>query len=142
MSSRLSRKIKTKLPVNKELFLSILGGLESGVATTTAIIIGLLISGESNEVIITVAFITLTVQAFNSASARYVSLRTSLEIEDQTSKERRFPLVNASIQFSFHILASSLPIIPLFVLDDKLTCCNSFNHFKPSFTDSHWLVTR
>jgi hypothetical protein len=41
MSSRLSRKIKTKLPVDKELFLSMLGGLESGVATTTAIILGL-----------------------------------------------------------------------------------------------------
>jgi vacuolar iron transporter family protein len=120
MSSRLSRKIRTKLPVDKELFLSMLGGLESGVATTTAIILGLLISGGSNEFIITAAYITLSVQAFNSASARYVALRTSLEIEDQTSKERRFPLVNASIQFAFHVVASSLPILPLFILDDKL----------------------
>ncbi len=74
---------KAKLPFERNLFLSTFSGLEAGVATTTAIILGLLISGESIDVVTVAAYVALSVQAFNSAVNRYVSLRTSLEIDNQ-----------------------------------------------------------
>lgn len=97
------------------------GGLETGVATTTAIILGLLISGGSIPIVTTAAYIALSVQAFNASVARYVSLRTSIEIDDQTSNERKEPLVNAIVQFAAHLVASSMPILPLFLLQDRLS---------------------
>jgi VIT1/CCC1 family predicted Fe2+/Mn2+ transporter len=120
MSIRLNRKLHAKLPVDKELFLSAYGGLESGVATTTAIIIGLLISGGSSAFIAIAAYISVSVQAFNSASARYVGLRTSMEIDDLRADNRREPLLNAIVQFVSHVFASSMPILPLFFFTDRV----------------------
>jgi|AntRauTorckE6833_2_1112554.scaffolds.fasta_scaffold00084_22 VIT1/CCC1 family predicted Fe2+/Mn2+ transporter len=111
---------KAKLPFDRDLFLSTFSGLETGVATTTAIIIGLLISGGSISIVVTAAYIALSVQAFNSAVARYMSLRTSMEIDDQTESEVRKPLLNAITQFTSHVVASSMPILPLFLLQDRL----------------------
>ncbi len=111
---------KAKLPFDRDLFLSTFSGLETGVATTTAIILGLLISGGSLSIVTTAAYIALSVQAFNSAAARYMSLRTSMEIDDQSQSEIKKPLGNAVAQFLSHIIASSMPILPLFFMQDRL----------------------
>ncbi|MCA1807632.1 MAG: VIT1/CCC1 transporter family protein [Actinobacteria bacterium] len=111
---------KAKLPFDRDLFLSTFSGLEAGVATTTAIILGLLISGGSIDIVATAAYITLSVQAFNSAAARYMSLRTSMEIDDQNESEVKKPLLNAIAQFTSHVTASSMPILPLFFMQDRL----------------------
>ena len=116
MAAHLRRK--AKLPIDRELFLSAFSGLETGVATTTAIILGLLVSGSSISVVMTAALVTLSVQAFNASVARYLSLRTTKEIDDQTYTERKGPLVNAVIQFIAHITASSMPILPLIFFYD------------------------
>lgn len=116
MLSRLKRHVPAKLPIDRELFLSALGGLESGVAMMTAIVIGLEISGNNASFIATAAYITLIVQAFNASSIRYVSLRMSAEIDDETSQERWAPFFSASVQFICHITAGSMPILPLFFL--------------------------
>lgn len=110
---------KAKLPFERNLFLSTFSGLEAGVATTTAIILGLIISGESIHVVTTAAYVALSVQAFNSAVNRYVSLRTSIEIDNQNDSEIKRPLINAITQFASHIVASSMPILPLFFLSDR-----------------------
>lgn len=116
MLSRLRRRAPAKLPVERELFLSALSGLESGIAMMTAIVIGLEISGSNASFIATAAYITLIVQAFNASSIRYVSLRMGAEIDDETSQERRAPFYNAAVQFISHITAGSMPILPLFFL--------------------------
>lgn len=112
---------KAKLPFERNLFLSTFSGLEAGVATTTAIILGLLISGESIDVVTVAAYVALSVQAFNSAVNRYVSLRTSQEIDNQNDSAIKRPLINAITQFTSHIVASSMPILPLFFLQDRLS---------------------
>jgi VIT1/CCC1 family predicted Fe2+/Mn2+ transporter len=114
MALRLIKKVGAKLPFDKDLFLSLLGGLESGVATTTAIIVGLIISEESIAVVTVAAIVTVAIQAFNSAASRYVGLRTSEEIEDITTTERFKPLINSMVQFVAHAFASIVPILPLY----------------------------
>lgn len=111
---------KAKLPFDRDLFLSSFGGFESGVATTTGIVVGLLITGGSPALVTTAAYIALSIQAFNAAVARYVNLRTSLEIDDQTLPDKKKPLANAFVQFVSHIAASSMPIVPLFLFQDPL----------------------
>lgn len=114
MSMRLVGKLKARLPLEREMFLSVFGGLESGVATTAAIVIGLTISEKSFTAITIAAYVTVIVQAFNAAAARYVGLRASEEIENQLEQERFQPFVNAVIQFTTHFLAAIIPMLPLY----------------------------
>jgi VIT1/CCC1 family predicted Fe2+/Mn2+ transporter len=114
MSLRILGRMNARLPLDKELFLSLLGGLESGVATTTAVIVGLTISERSLAVVTVAAIVTVSIQAFNSAASRYVSLRASEEIDDLTATEKFKPLANAVVQFIAHASASIVPILPLY----------------------------
>jgi VIT1/CCC1 family predicted Fe2+/Mn2+ transporter len=120
MSFRLIRRANANLPFDKELFLSLLGGLESGVATTTAVVVGLTISERAISLVIVAAIVTVAVQAFNSAASRYVSLRASEEIDDLTASERLMPLANASAQFIAHASASIVPILPLYLIANNV----------------------
>lgn len=112
---------KARLPIDRELFLSLFGGLEAGVSTTAAIVIGLVISERSEPIIITAALITVAVQAFNAATARYIGLRASEELDDLTETERMKPFMNALLQFLTHVLASVIPILPVLFLSGTFT---------------------
>ena len=58
---------EVKLPIERELFNALLNGSEGGLATTTAIISGLLVSTSNRELVVTTAFIAFMVQGFNGA---------------------------------------------------------------------------
>lgn len=120
MSFRLIRRAGTNLPLDKELFLSLLNGLESGIATTTAVVVALTISEEMTSLVIVAAIVTVVVQAFNAAASRYTGLRASEEIDDQTTTEKFKPMVNAVSQFTAHASASVIPILPLYFLTNDV----------------------
>jgi VIT1/CCC1 family predicted Fe2+/Mn2+ transporter len=106
-------KQKTKLPFDREYFSSLFSGLEGGLATTTAIIVGLAITTERREVIITTAVISFMVQAFNSSVGKFSAERTDDEIDNIESwKGYRKPIYNALLQFLSHILISLVALTP------------------------------
>ena len=113
---RLFRKT-AHVPIDHQYFLSLLGGAEAGIATTTAIVIALLIEELSVSIIATTAVITVCVQAFNSAASRYVGMRTSNEIENEEDHERFQPLMNAMMQYIAHFSVGLLPIMPVLFVE-------------------------
>jgi len=103
-----------KLPIDKELFLSIITGSEAGIATTAAIVVGLTIGTHDRDVVITSALLAAIIQAFNSALTTIVAAHTIDEIErnpDMNSLTQ--PLSQAGLQFLTHISAGMLVIMPL-----------------------------
>ncbi|MDX1765372.1 MAG: VIT1/CCC1 transporter family protein [Candidatus Saccharimonadales bacterium] len=112
-------KQKTKLPFDREYFLALLGGLEGGLATTTAIVVGLIITTEQREIVVTTAIISFMVQAFNSSVGRFSAAHTDDEIDRiETWKGYRKPVYNALLQFTSHILVSLLVILPIVFVSD------------------------
>jgi len=115
-------KQKTKLPFDREYFLALLGGLEGGLATTTAIVVGLIITTEQRELVVTTAVISFMVQAFNSSVGRFSAAHTDDEIDRiETWKGYRKPVYNALLQFTAHILVSLLVILPIVFVTDIFT---------------------
>jgi len=113
---------KTKLPFDREYFLALLGGLEGGLATTTAIVVGLIITTEQREIVVTTAVISFMVQAFNSSVGRFSAAHTDDEIDRiETWKGYRKPVYNALLQFTSHILVSLLVILPIVFVSDIFT---------------------
>ena len=112
---------KTKLPFDREYFLALLGGLEGGLATTTAIVVGLGITTERRELVVTTAVISFMVQAFNSSVSRFSAAHTDDEIDHIESwKGYRKPVYNALLQFTSHVLVSLLVILPMVFISDLL----------------------
>lgn len=105
---------KNKLPLEREHFLSLFSGVESGLATTSAIVAGLVASG-TREVsdLVTIAIISFAVQAFNGAVGRFSSEHTNDEIDDIEDEEGyKKPIIDAVLQFIAHIGFSLLILIP------------------------------
>ena len=104
---------KTKLPFDREYFQSLFSGLEGGLATTTAIIVGLSLTTERRELIVTTAVISFLVQAFNSSVGRFSTEHTNDEIDRIESwKGYRKPVYNALLQFTSHVLVSLIVVLP------------------------------
>lgn len=53
MPIRIFNRTKAQLPVDRDIFLSLLGGIESGVMTTTAIVIGITLSERGYSIFVT-----------------------------------------------------------------------------------------
>lgn len=105
---------KPKLPFDREYFMALLGGLEGGMATTTAIVTGLVITTDQRDLVVATAVISFMVQGFNSAVGRFSSEHTDDEIDHIESwKGYRKPVYNALLQFTSHILVSLLVILPI-----------------------------
>ena len=110
---------KTKLPFDRDYFLALLSGLEGGLATTTAIVVGLSITTEQRELIVTTAVISFMVQAFNSSVGRFSAAHTDDEIDRIASwRGYRKPAYNALLQFTSHIGVSLLVILPIVFMAD------------------------
>lgn len=112
---------KTKLPFDREYFLALLGGLEGGLATTTAIVVGLSITTEQRELVVTTAVISFIIQAFNSSVSRFSAEHTDDEIDHIESwKGYRKPVYNALLQFTSHIAVSLFVILPIVFISDLI----------------------
>ena len=110
-----------KLPIDREYFLSLLGGSEGGLATTTAIIVGLMVSSASREVVVTSALVAFLVQAFNGSIGHFSSERTNDEIDDIEKKEGyRKPAKDALYYFLSHTATSLIVLMPVVIITDSL----------------------
>jgi len=103
--------------------MSLLSGVESGLATTTAIVAGLAISTDRRHVVVVTAIISLSVQAWNSAMITIFSEHTQSQIDHPYSiKDHYLLFINDGLaQFLAHILASFIPILPIVFVSDLST---------------------
>lgn len=103
-----------KLPIDKELFLSMISGSEAGIATTAAIIVGLTIGTADRDIVIVSGSVSVLVQAFNSAITTIVTSHTLDEIEHNRDMDSLIrPLTQGGIQFLTHITAGLVVLIPM-----------------------------
>ena len=110
---------KLKLPIDVDAYLSLFSGTESGLATTAAIITGLIASTDNRQLVLTTALIAILVQAFNAAIGHLSIERTHGEIENDKSKiAYAKPVSDAASQFAAHLGASFIILLPtIFVTD-------------------------
>ena len=114
---------KFKIPLPKDYFMSLLAGIESGLATTTAIIGGLTITSTSRQLVITTAVISMLVQAWNSAMSKISLENTEDQIDHPYSKTVHYLhyIGEGLAQFTAHVAAGLAPIIPIAVIADRAT---------------------
>ncbi len=107
------------IPIDREYFLSLFSGIESGLATTTAIIAGLALGTQDQSAVFVGAAVGMVVQAFNSANSRFNGERTNDEIEEQDLIiGYKKPLIDAGAQFVAHAFVSLLILLPIVLMDD------------------------
>lgn len=112
------RKI-ARLPFDREYFMALLSGSEGGLATTSAIAAGLLVSSSDRNIVIVTAAISFVVQAFNSAINRFSTEHTDDEINhEDVLKGYRKPIMNAYLQFIAHVVMGVFVLLPIIYVDD------------------------
>lgn len=107
------------LPYDRERFMAWFAGSEGGLATTTAIIAGLMVTSTKLEAIVVTAIISFMVQGFNGSIGLFSAQRTADEIEREDSfKGYRQPAVSAFLHFAWHVLMSILVLLPVLLVPD------------------------
>lgn len=102
--------------------MALLSGSEGGLATTSAIAAGLLVSNSDRNIVIITAAISFVVQAFNSAINRFSTEHTDDEIDhEDVLKGYRKPIMNASLQFIAHVVMGVFVLLPIIYVDDAAT---------------------
>lgn len=110
---------KPHLPVERTAFTALLSGSMGGLATTTAVACGLLISLEDPEVVLLGVAVSFLVQAVNSSTTWFFVEETEEEIDRYKDwRGLRRPFRDSLLQFLSHSLASLLVILPLFLIDN------------------------
>ncbi|HEX9679422.1 MAG TPA: VIT1/CCC1 transporter family protein [Candidatus Saccharimonadales bacterium] len=112
-------KRRLRLPFGRQLFAALLSGSEGGLATTTAITAGLLISTDQPDLVVLTATISFLVQAFNGSMGRFSAEHTDQEL-DQRRKWFDYggPIRDALTQFVSHVLMSVIVLLPIVVVAD------------------------
>jgi len=106
----------------EDFFLSLFSGLESGLATTAAIVVGLSLTTQSQAVVAATALISAIVQAWNSAMGSITSRQVGDNIEHPYAQDHYLKYISAAtLQFFSHIIASVLPILPIVLLDNEIS---------------------
>src|SRR5680860_1609023 len=112
------RKI-AKLPFDRDYFMALLSGSEGGLATTSAIVAGLLVTNSERDIVIIMAAISFVVQAFNNAINSFSSEHTSDEIDyEDVINGYRKPIMNATLQFIAHLIMVILALLPIIYIDN------------------------
>lgn len=110
---------KIKLPIDHELFLSLISGLEAGISTTAAIIAGVVIGTESRSLVVISSLVAIVVQAFNSAINLIYTAHTADEIMNSRDKDSlATPIVQAGLQFATHVAAGLIVLMPIIYVID------------------------
>jgi len=118
--SSVKKELVHQLRHYKNFFLSLFSGLESGLATTAAVVVGLSLTTESQTVVAATALISAIVQAWNSAMSTISSGHTGDVIDHPYAKDHyRLYVEQGGLQFMSHVIASVLPILPLVLMSDE-----------------------
>lgn len=96
-------------------------GSEGGLATTTAIIAGLMVTQTGRDVVVITAIISFLVQAFNASVVHYSAERTDDEI-DREDKRNGFwsPAIVAVWHFLWHTAMSIFVLLPILLVTNQL----------------------
>ncbi len=109
----------TRLPFDREYFMALFSGFEGGLATTSAIAAGLLISTSDITLVLTTATISFIVQAFNGAIGKFSAEHTNDEIDHEDILHGyKKPIINASLQFIAHFLMGIIVLLPIVYVDN------------------------
>lgn len=108
------------LPFDREYFMALFSGFEGGLATTSAIAAGLLVTTADLPIVITTATISFIVQAFNGAIGKFSAERTNDEIDhEDVLHGYKKPIINASLQFAAHVIMGIIVLLPVIYIDDQ-----------------------
>lgn len=111
-----------KLPFDREYFMSLLSGFEGGLATTSAIAAGLMITTSDIPIVITTATISFIVQAFNGAISKFSTEHTNDEIDhEDVLLGYKKPVITASLQFIAHVTMGVIVLLPIIYIEDAAT---------------------
>ncbi len=111
---RIRRKSKKVLNIDSEYFVSLMSGLEGGLATTAGIVAGMLTGTLNRGFILTAALLTMLVQAFNSSMARVSAQRIEDALDHSDKRDGyRKPMVDGFAQFITHAIGGVIILLPL-----------------------------
>ncbi len=103
-----------KLPIDKELLISLVSGSEAGIATTAAILVGLVISTDNRSLVLLSSLIAVLVQAFNSAITSILANHTKDEIEHKKTMDSLIaPITRSGLQFLTHVSTGMIIMLPI-----------------------------
>ena len=105
---------RIKLPIDANLFTTLLSGTQSGIATTAAIVAGLATGTDDRQLVLVSAFVAFVVQGFNAAMNHITIAHVDDEIEDSPEKYRLTgPVGEAALQFLMHLITSIAVLTPI-----------------------------
>lgn len=114
------RSRRIKLPFARSAFLAALAGVEGGLATTSAVACGILISLDDPELVLLSVAVSFFVQAFNTSVNWFLVEETAEELDRRRGwRGIGLPLHGAFIQFTTHIISSLIVVLPLLVIEDE-----------------------
>lgn len=114
------RTRRIKLPFARSGFTAALAGAEGGLATTSAVACGVLISLDNPELVLLSVAVSFFVQAFNTSASWFLVEETEEELDRRRGwRGISLPLHGALIQFTAHIITSLIVIMPLILIADE-----------------------
>lgn len=97
-----------------------LAGAEGGLATTSAVACGILISLDQPQLVLLSVAVAFFVQAFNTSVSWFLVEETEEELDRRRGwRGISLPLHGALIQFAGHIITSLIVVLPLVLIADE-----------------------
>lgn len=113
------RNRSARLPIDKDLFISLISGSAAGIATTAAIVVGVVVGTDDRRIVVISSIIAIFVQAFNSSINTVYTAHTMDEIENNHDKDSLVtPILQAGLQFVTHTAAGMLVLLPIVYVVD------------------------
>lgn len=110
---------KLKLPFGEEKFISIISASEAGIATTAAIISGLIIGTDDRSLVLFSSAVSIFIQAFNSSLISVFKIHAEDEIQRNKFKDNLFiPFADGGLQFLTHLASSLLVLSPVIYISN------------------------
>ena len=114
--------MRRHIPLGADNFLSVLEGIEGGVAIFVGIIAGLYFQNIDHDLLIIAGIIGLIVNAFNASAVRYASEHYIDELDGREKRDKfRAYFLPAFIEFVTYAIVSLLAVIPLLLIQDSFT---------------------
>ena len=108
-----------RLPIDKDLFISLISGSAAGIATTAAIVVGVIVGTDDRQIVVISSIVAIFVQAFNSSVNTIYTAHTIDEIENNHDKDSLLtPTLQAGLQFVTHMIAGMLVLLPVVYIVD------------------------
>ncbi len=113
-------RLRTRIPLGADNFLSVLEGIEGGFAIFVGIVAGLYFQNVSHSLLIVAGVISLIINAFNSSAVRYASEHYIDELDGREKRSWfRAYFMPAFVEFATYLVVSLIAVIPLLLIYDS-----------------------